>query len=122
MTSLSQVKRLVYIIAAGLLASSAFPQDRHPVPAEHPRLLGSRAELQALAKQRPVEYQRMVAVARQAGADDHAAIISQSLVAAIEGNADLGRQAKQRALKMVDGRIRSGHVTFGHDLALCALA
>ena len=64
----------------------------------------------------------MVAVARQAGTDDHAAIISQSLVAVIERDGGLGRQAKQRALKLVDGPIRAGHVTFGHDLALSALA
>ena len=122
------VFRLVLNLAVGCLtvvhpgALIAGDALRHAVPTGHPRLLGSRVELQALAKQRPVEYQRMVAVARQGGADDHAAIISQSLVAAIDGNAELGRQAKQRALKMVDGPIRSGHVTFGNDLALCALA
>lgn len=114
----------VFVLSLNLVAGAGLVGEPvlHPVPTEHPRLLGSRAELQALATQRPAEYQRMVAVARQAGTDDHAAIISQSLVAAIEGNADLGRQAKQRALKMVDGPIRLGHVTFGHDLALCALA
>jgi hypothetical protein len=112
---------LVLIYIAGCFALSAADLSRHPVSKEHPRLLGSRAELQALAKQRPAEYQRMTAVAKQAGGEDHAVIIAQALVAAIEGNAELGRQAKQRALALVDGPIRSGHVTFGNDLALCAL-
>lgn len=118
----SSVAWLASYFTVGFLTSTVLAQDRHPVPTEHPRLLGSRAELQALARQRPAEYQRVVAVARQAGTDDHAAILSQSLVAAIERDGDLGRQAKQRALKLVDGPIRAGHVTFGHDLALSALA
>jgi hypothetical protein len=113
---------LAVIFTVGFLLSPAIAQNRHPIPTEHPRLLGSRAELQALAKQRSAEYQRVVSVARQPGTDDHAAIISQALVAAIEGNGDLRRQAKQRALRLVDGPIRAGHVTFGHDLALSALA
>jgi hypothetical protein len=97
-------------------------QGRHSVPTEHPRLLGSRAELQALARLRAAEYERMIAVAQLSGTDDHAAILSKSLVATIERDGDLARGAKQRALKFVDGPIRSGHVTFGHDLALSALA
>lgn len=97
-------------------------EPRHPISSEHPRLLGSRAELQALARQRPADYRRMVTVARQAGADAHSTIISQALVAAIEGDHELARQAKARALRLVDGPIRQGHATFGHDLALSALA
>ena len=122
MKALFSLRLLAAFLTAGVLAAPARAQDRHPISREHPRLLGSRAELQALAKERPTEYQRLVVVARQANADDPAVIISQSLVAAIERDGDLGRQAKQRALKLVDGPIRSGHVTFGHDLALCALA
>jgi len=104
------------------LTCPAEAETRHPVPTGHPRLLGSRAELQALARERAAEYQRVVSVARQPGSDDHAAILSLSLVAAIEGDAEMGRRAKARALKFVDGPIRQGHVTFGHDLALSALA
>lgn len=95
---------------------------RHDVATDHPRLLGSRAELQALSRARAVEYRRVVAVARGRGADNHAAIISQALVAAIEGDRELGRRAIERALMFVDGPIRKGHATFGHDLALSALA
>lgn len=109
-------------LALSLFALTLPAAERHPIPAEHPRLLGSRAELQALAAQRPAEYQRMAAVARRRDADRHAAVISEALVAAIERDADLGRQAKQQVLTLVDGPIRAGHVTFGHDLALSALA
>jgi len=121
-TAIPSLSRLSVLVSGGFLAATLVAEDRHPIPAEHPRVFGSRAELQALANQRAEEYHRMLAVARRSGADDHAAMVSQSLVAAIEHDADLGRQAKQRALKFVDGPIRVGHVTFGHDLALCALA
>ncbi len=121
-TDIPSLSRLFVLLSGGFLATILVAEDRRPVPVEHPRVLGLRAELQALTKQHPAEYQRMVAVAARSGADDHAAIVSQSLVAAIEHDADLGRQAKQRALRFVDGPIRAGHVTFGHDLALCALA
>ncbi len=93
----------------------------HAVPAAHPRLLGSRADLQALAQSRPDAYRRMATVARGAQADDWSKAVSLSLVAAIEGDATLARQAVDLALKVVRGPIRAGHVTFAHDLALCAM-
>jgi hypothetical protein len=43
-------------------------------------------------------------------------------VCAIEGDAALGRDAIQRAMKVVNAPVRVGHETFGHDLALCAIA
>ena len=115
--------RLVSLTLGLLCLGSSLPvQARHEVPTVHPRLLGTRAELQTLARQRPGEYQRVTAIARQADLDDYAAILSQGLVAAIEEDADLAQQVKQCALKFVDGPIRQGHVTFGTDLALSALA
>ncbi|HRY47624.1 MAG TPA: hypothetical protein P5186_06220 [Candidatus Paceibacterota bacterium] len=66
------------------LVGVASVADRHPVPQDHPRLLGTRSDLQALAKERGVEYQRMVVVARQTDAGDAAVVISQALVSAIE--------------------------------------
>jgi len=106
------------------LAAPAFAVEpnRHPVPKEHPRLLGSREDLQTLAQQRPEAYQRVVRVARGSSTDAHSKIISLALVAAIQRDAALGQQAKQLAMKYVDGPIRKGHVTFGHDLALAAIA
>lgn len=114
-----------FCVALGLgsvLPGSADAQTRHPVPREHPRLLGSRAELQQLSRQRPEAYRRVVQVARQAQADDHSKVISLGLVAAIEGDQELARQAKQVAMKYIHGPIRRGHVPFGHDLAVCAFA
>lgn len=95
---------------------------RHPVPREHPRLLGSRAELQALARQRAGDYQRMVRVARDEKADDYSWIRSASLVAALENDAALAQKVQQRAMKYVNGPIRAGHVPFATDLALCGIA
>ena len=119
----SSRRSLPAVIALAVVSSLVLRAAGQPaVPTAHPRLLGSRADLQALAKQRPAEYKRMAAVARGEGGDDHSAIISMSLAAAIEGDAELAGRAKQRALKLVDGPIRKGHVTFGHDLALAALA
>lgn len=111
---------VAFVLCAASLASAA-ESPRHPVPKEHPRLLGSREYLQSLAKQRPEEYRRVVRVARELQADDHAKMISLSLVCAIENDKALGQQAVRLALKYVDGPIRVGHVTFGADLALCAI-
>jgi hypothetical protein len=94
---------------------------RHPVPREHPRLLGSREELKKLAQERTQVYQRVVAVARQAGGDDYSKMVSMALVYAIDGDRSLGQAAVAKAMKYVNGPIRKGHVTFGTDLALCAL-
>jgi hypothetical protein len=110
---------LVGCVTAGCVPAAS---AQHPVPQEHPRLLGSRAELQQLAKDRSEAYQRVVSVAREQQADDWAKVMSESLVCAIEGDAALGRDAIQRAMKVVNAPIRVGHETFGHDLALCAIA
>jgi hypothetical protein len=118
----TSITRALRFVAVLLTASFVSAQDRHSIADSHPRLLGSRAELRALAEGRPAEYQRMVGVARQSDASDLASVVSQALVAAIENDAELGRRARHQALKLVDGPIRAGHVTFGHDLALCALA
>lgn len=95
---------------------------RHPVPREHPYLLGSRDELRMLARQRPAEYQRVVRIARDEKADIYSWIISAGLVAAIEGDHALAKKVQQRAMQYVSGPIRSGHVPFATDLALCGLA
>ena len=104
------------------LLPSMTEAGRHAVPVEHPRLLGSRHRLQQLAKERPEAYARVVRVPRESDADEHSKMLSVSLVCAIDRDAGLGRQAVQMAMKYVNGPIKTGHVTFGHDLALCAIA
>ncbi|MBI2298269.1 MAG: heparinase II/III family protein [Armatimonadetes bacterium] len=113
--------RALPILALFALPACAAAQE-HPVPREHPRLLGSRAELQQLARLRPQAWQRTQAVARQPGAGDHERIVSIGLVCAIDGDRTLGRAAVDIALKSINGPIRVGHETFAHDLANCALA
>lgn len=98
------------------------PLERHTVPREHPRLLGSRTELQALARERPAAYARMKQVAQKDSGDPWALTLSQALVAAIEPDATLAGKVRGRAMAIVDGPIRRGHVPFATDLALCALA
>ncbi len=109
---------LGWIVLSAPVRASA---GAHPVPQEHPRLLGSRQELKDLAKERAQAYQRVVAVARQAKGDDYSMMISMALVCAIDDNKPLGRAAVERAMKYVNGPIRVGHTTFGTDLALCAI-
>src|SRR4030042_277613 len=82
----------------------------HPVPREHPRLLGSRQYLRQLAVERKAAYDRVVQVARNADADDHSKIISLALVSAIEQDAQLGRAAVDRVMKFITGPTRVGHV------------
>ena len=103
------------------IVSAAVRSERHAVPKEHPRLLGSRQRLQKLASQRAEAYRRVVRVARELKADDHAKMVSMALVCAIEQDEQLSRRAVQMAMKYINGPIRKGHVTFGHDLARCAL-
>jgi hypothetical protein len=79
------------------------------------------AELRALDKERAQDYQRVVRVARQEQADDYSKVCSMALVAAIEEDAELGRQVQQKAMRFVNGPIRQGHVPFAVDLALGAL-
>jgi len=107
-------------LAASALVATGEPA-RHPVPTAHPRLLGSRQELQALAQARPEAYKRTAAAARQAGAGDHERMVSIGLVCAVEGDEKLAREAVALAMKYVNGPIQKGHVTFAHDLARCAL-
>ncbi|KPK34438.1 MAG: hypothetical protein AMJ65_18320 [Phycisphaerae bacterium SG8_4] len=101
--------------------ASATEAPRHAVTRGHPRLLGSRQRLQTLARQRREAYERVVRVARQQKADDHAKMISMALVCAIERDAQLGSRAVQMAARYIDGPIRKGHTPFAHDLARCAI-
>lgn len=108
---------LVLLVAA-MVAPSV---SARAIPKSHPRVLGSLDRLKALAKERPEAYERMAAVARAGGADDHALMVSIGLVSAIEGDRELARKGVELALKYVDADIRSGHVTFGHDLGRTGL-
>ena len=112
---------LCLFAVAALLGGRAAVAGRHAVAAEHPRLLGSREQLQQLAQERSQAYQRVVAVARQAGGDDYSKMISTALVCAIEDDRALGASAVRKAMTYVNGPIRVGHVTFATDLALCAI-
>jgi len=112
---------LLFIVCMSGGILSATEHTRRIVPVEHPRLLGSRAYLQSLAADRPDAYKRVVRVAREQKADDHAKMISMALVCAIEQDRRLGESAVRMAMKYVTGPIRKGHVTFAHDLARCAV-
>ena len=104
-----------------LIMSNAAAAAPPRVPKEHPRLLGSRAALAALAKANPTDFDRVLAVARDKSAEDYARGMSLALVAAINNDAAAGAEAQGIAMKLVNGPIRSGHVTFGTDLALCGI-
>jgi len=103
------------------ISSYAAESVTRSIPKEHPRLLGTRSRLQKLAADRADMYQRVVSIAREGKADDHAKMVSMSLVCAIEEDEQLGRSAVQMAMKYITGPIRRGHVTFGSDLARCAI-
>ncbi len=103
------------------MALPAMSDTRHPVPRDHPRLLGPRERLRKLAEERAEAYGRVVQVARREEAGDHPKMISLALVCAIEQDEELGRQAVAMAMEYVNGPIRHGHVSFGADLARCAI-
>ena len=110
------------------------PLATQQIPYEHPRVLGSRAKLKALAKQRPEAYRRTVKVAREmpiidAKAPDFATglspynkTVSMALVAAIEGDAKLAREAIDLAFThWINKPVQVGHVEFGGNVAPGAL-
>ncbi len=103
------------------MAPPACAESRHAVPREHPRLFGSKNELRDLAKRKPGTYQRVLGVALEREGGDHEQMISSALVYAVSGDEAIGRQAVELAQKYVDGPIRTGHETFGRDLARCAI-
>ena len=111
------------LLAAAILkgCGAAVAFGEHVIPKEHPRLLGARSRLQGLAEERSEAYKRVVQVARESQADDHAKMISIALVCAIEQDEQLGKRGVRMAMKYIDGPIRKGHVTFAHDLARCAI-
>ncbi|UCC97694.1 MAG: heparinase II/III family protein [Phycisphaerales bacterium] len=113
----------IALFCIALTSISAFAAEKiiHPVPIEHPRLLGSREQLQSLATHRAEAYQRVVQVARESRADDHAKMISMALVCAIERDEQLGRAAVQLAMKYINAPAKKGHTPFAHDLARCAI-
>ena len=113
------IPALLLACAACALPSGA--ADRRPVPREHPRLFGSQEELRALAGSKPEAYRRVLGVALEREGGDHEQMISSAIVYVVSGDAGIGRQAVNLALKYVDGPIRMGHQTFGHDLARCAI-
>jgi hypothetical protein len=95
---------------------------RHAVPREHPRLFGPAAELKRRARQSPDTYRLVLNVAREAEEHHPARVISSALVAVIDGDQDMAREAQQSVMRLVNGPVRVGHVPFGNDLALCAVA
>jgi hypothetical protein len=114
----------VFVAAVLVLAAGRAPaqEGRHPVPKDHPRIFGSRDDLVRLSRERAEAYRRMAEVARNAQADDHSRVFSLALVAAVEKDAKLGRQAVDLALKYVVGPIKKGHIPFGSDMAIGAVA
>lgn len=123
MPNLSSVLNLTntFLIIFTIFISTASGFERHPIPTEHPRLLGSAERLKQLAVERPEAYARTVDVARNRETGDHEKMISMALVCAIEEDSLLGKQAVEMAMEYVNGPIRVGHDTFGHDLARCAI-
>ena len=109
------------------------PLATKQVPAEHPRLLGSRERLQGLAKERPDAYRRTREIANRplgpalkdwdASADFggvvsvHCQLISMGLVCAIERDEKMGRAAIDLAFgHFVNKPPRVGHEVFGDDV------
>jgi len=114
------------------------PLQTKQVPKGHPRLLGDRAHLQGLAKERPEAYRRTREIAGKeltkplnqgdAAADFgaaigvHAKLMSMSLVCAIEGDAAMGRRAIDLAMEhFVNKPVRVGHEAFGADVGEVAM-
>jgi len=123
-----QAVKLIAVTALAILqfgcsqSGDSSSSGRHPVPKEHPRLLGSADWLKKLAAERPEVWSRVLEAARSGQADRHAKIISLGLAYVIEGDQAQGRQAVDIALEKIGEPIMVGHVPFGSMLADLALA
>ncbi len=120
--SLYVLALLPFVLLPLLSCSGSLTGGPHPVPREHPRLLGSKRQLQETARMRAEDYNRMRRVVLEnMPAGDHEMMTSAALLYAIEESDSAGRKALDLAMKIIDAPIRSGHVTFGHDMANCAI-
>src|SRR4051812_22188922 len=114
------------------------PLQTKPVPKEHPRLFGSRARLQELARQRADAYRRTreIALRPLSAAPNqsdfsvdfggfvgvHAKMWSLALCAAVEQDAALAREAIAMAFAhFIDRPVRVGHDVFGGDVGEVAV-
>jgi hypothetical protein len=112
------------VVVAGLLVLNVTlfaAENRHAIPKEHGRLFGTIQQLQLLAAARPKPYKEMAKVARSNFDYDPVKMPSLALVAAMEHDGALAAKAIELAMKYVNGPIKVGHVTFGWDLAYCAI-
>ena len=71
MTQLSNLRPAIFAVCLAIQPVWAASDTRHPVPREHPRLLGSRDHLQQLAKAGP-----MHTIARRQSRADREAMIT----------------------------------------------
>jgi len=71
---------LLFLISLTGLISAASVFAVHPIPIEHPRLLGSAERLQELAREKPDVFTRVVQVALEQEGGDHEKMISMALV------------------------------------------
>jgi hypothetical protein len=91
--------------------------SKYTIPTHHPRLFGTREELQALAKKRPEFYRRVANCARENLGENFDQAISMGLVYAIEGDRDIGLKALELVRPWIEGPLNVGHVHWGHDVA-----
>ncbi|MBE7467482.1 MAG: heparinase II/III family protein [Planctomycetes bacterium] len=115
MRGIWQAAALVLILGCGSIRAA------QAVPTTHPRLFGSLAQLQQFRQERAEAYKNLAANARDEKLNDYCWMPAAALVSALENDAKLARAAIARAQTYIQGPIRTGHVTFGHDLALCAI-
>ncbi|MBA3709978.1 MAG: heparinase II/III family protein [Planctomycetes bacterium] len=114
------------------------PLQTRQVPREHPRLLGPRSRLQALAKERPDAYRRTKAIAGRALTEPphvadakgdfgaqvsvYSKAASLALVCAIDEDRDAGRKAIDFIHEQyLNKPVPVGHVPFGADCGVCAI-
>ena len=114
------------------------PLQTRQIPREHPRLFGSRARLQQLARERPDAWRRTKAIAATPltpGVDQgdtsvdfgaqvsvHCKMWSLALVAAVDEDRAAAREAIGMAFThFIDRPVQVGHVTFGGDVGECAM-
>jgi hypothetical protein len=105
------------------------PSTSRPVSPDHPRILGSRADLQALATARPEGFRRMAEVARAAVIPEFPGpsatwgkLICMALTAAVDDDAKLARETIDLAFaQAINKPILTGHSPHGFVTGICGI-
>jgi len=117
-------KAILTLMGIAFCFSNAYGMGAYAVkelPAEHPRLFGSKQELVRLAAARRSAYDRMKAATKDQSSTELELVFSLSLVYAIEGDESCAKRAISIARDIIARPLKVGHETFATEMSKVAI-